>query len=274
MPFTDAPGFRMYYEVHGDGFPLLLINGLGGDHTEWLFQLPEFSRHFQGIPFDNRGAGDSEAPPGPYSTAQMADDAAALLSFLGISRTHVLGFSMGGMIAQEVALRHPERVDHLVLACTSPGGEGSVRPAFEAVASIACSPEDDPEEEFRQLIPFLYSDRYRQDHPEKIAEAVWRRLARPVSIPGHASQMAAAMGHAAWERLSGIRSPTLVITGTDDRLVPPVNSLRIAERIPGANLVLLDGAPHRLFDENAETFNREVIVFLLDGRDAVSNEPP
>lgn len=105
MPFTDAPGFRMYYEVHGDGFPLLLINGLGGDHTEWLFQLPEFSRHFKVITFDNRGAGDSGAPTVPYSTAQMADDAAALLSFLGISRTHVLGFSMGGMIAQEMALR-------------------------------------------------------------------------------------------------------------------------------------------------------------------------
>ena len=197
MPCTDAPGFRMYYEVHGDGFPFLLINGLGGDHTEWLLQLPEFSRHFQVIVFDNRGAGDSEAPPGPYSTAQMADDAVALLSFLGISRTHVLGFSMGGMIAQEVALRHPERVDRLVLACTSPGGEGSDRPAFETVASIATSPESDPEEEFRRLIPFLYSDRYRREHPEEIEEAIRRRVARPVSIPGHASQLVAAMGHLA-----------------------------------------------------------------------------
>ena len=266
MPCTDAPGFRMYYEVHGDGFPFLLINGLGGDHTEWLLQLPEFFRHFQVIVFDNRGAGDSEAPPGPYSTAQMADDAVALLSFLGISRTHVLGFSMGGMIAQEVALRHPERVDRLVLACTSPGGEGSDRPAFETVASFATSPESDPEEEFRRLIPFLYSDRYRREHPEEIEEAIRRRLARPVSIPGHASQLVAAMGHLAWERLSGIRTPTLVITGTDDRLVPPVNSRRIAERIPGAKLVFLDGAPHRLFAENAETFHREVLVFLREER--------
>jgi pimeloyl-ACP methyl ester carboxylesterase len=266
MPFTNAPGFRMYYEVHGDGFPLLLINGLGGDHTEWLFQLPEFSRHFKVIPFDNRGAGDSEAPQGPYSTRQMADDAAALLSFLGISRTHVLGFSMGGMIAQEVAIRHPEIVDRLVLACTSPGGKESERPAFEAIGSFAFSPENDPEEQFRRLIPFLYTDRYCRDYPEEIDKAVRRRLSRPVSLPGHASQMAAAMGHTAGERLSGISAPTLVLTGTADRLVPPVNSQRIAERIPGAKLVFLDGAPHRLFAEDAEAFHREVLAFLLDER--------
>jgi pimeloyl-ACP methyl ester carboxylesterase len=264
MPFTDTPGFRMYYEVHGDGFPLLLINGLGGDHTEWFFQLPEFSQYFKVITFDNRGAGDSEAPPGPYSTAQMADDAAALLSFLGISRTHVLGFSMGGMIAQEMALRHPELVDRLVLACTSPGGKESERPAFEAIGSFGCSPGDDPEEQFRRLIPFLYTDRYCRDYPEEIDKAVRRRLSRPVSLPGHAAQIAAAMGHTAGERLSAIVASTLVLTGTADRLVPPGNSQRIAERIPGAILVLLDGAPHRLFDEDAEAFHREVLAFLLD----------
>ncbi|MGB6411021.1 MAG: alpha/beta fold hydrolase [Candidatus Deferrimicrobiaceae bacterium] len=264
MPFTDAPGFRMYYEVHGDGFPLLLINGLGGDHTEWLIQLPEFSRLFKVVTFDNRGAGDSEAPPGPYSTAQMADDATALLSFLGISRTHVLGFSMGGMIAQEVALRHPEIVARLILACTSPGGKGSERPAFEAIGSFACSSEADPEEQFRRLIPFLYTDRFCRDYPEEIDKAVRRRLSRPVSLPGQASQMAAAMGHGAWERLPAIAAPTLVLTGTADRLVPQVNSQRIAERIPGAKLVFLDGAPHRLFAEDAEAFHREVLAFLLD----------
>ncbi len=265
MPFTQAPGFRIYFEVHGAGSPLLLINGLGGDLTEWVDQLPEFSLHFRVIAFDNRGAGDSDSPPGPYSTKQMADDAAALLSFLGISCTHVLGFSMGGMIAQEFALCHPDRVDRLVLACTSPGGTGSVRPAFEAVASLASIPGDDPEEEFRRWIPFLYSDRYRRENPEKIGEAVRRRLARPVSIPGHASQVAAAMGHDALERLPELRTPTLVVTGTDDRLVPPENSQRIAERIPGAKLVLLDGAPHRLFAGNVDRFNREVLSFLLDG---------
>jgi len=265
MPYTEAPGFRMKYEDRGDGFPLLLINGLGGDHTEWLLQLPEFSRHFRVIVFDNRGSGDSGSPPGPYSTAQMADDAAALLSVLGISRTHVLGFSMGGMIAQEVALLHPDRVERLVLACTSPGGEGSDRPAFETVAPIAGFPGGDPEGEFRRLIPYLYSDRYIREHPGEIDAAVRRRLARPVSIPGHASQVAAAMGHTAWDRLAGIRAPTLVIAGTGDRLVPPVNSRRIAERIPGAKLVFLDGAPHRLFAENADTFNREVLAFLRAG---------
>src|SRR3990172_4684489 len=108
MPHTRAPGFRMQYEMQGEGDPLLLINGLGSDRSEWLFQLPAFGRLFRVVAFDNRGTGGSEAPPGPYSTSQMADDAAALLTHLEIGRAHVLGVSLGGMIAQEVALRHPE----------------------------------------------------------------------------------------------------------------------------------------------------------------------
>ena len=122
MPYTAAPGFRMYYEEHGSGFPLLLINGLGSDHLEWLHQVPAFAARFRGIVFDNRGTGETDVPPGPYTTAEMADDAASLLRTLGIGRAHVLGVSLGGMIAQEVALRHPDLVDGLVLGCTGPGG--------------------------------------------------------------------------------------------------------------------------------------------------------
>ncbi|MDD5762816.1 MAG: alpha/beta hydrolase, partial [bacterium] len=118
MPHTEAPGFRMYYEEHGSGFPLLMINGLGSDHLEWLHQVPAFEARFRVIVFDNRGTGKSGVPPGPYTTAQMADDAAALLRFLGIVQSHVLGVSLGGMIAQEVALRHPDLVDGLVRGCT------------------------------------------------------------------------------------------------------------------------------------------------------------
>jgi 3-oxoadipate enol-lactonase len=262
MPHTEAPGFRMYYETHGAGIPLLLINGLGSDSTEWLFQLPEFAEHFLVIVFDNRGAGGSDTPPGPYTTPQMADDAAALLSHLGAGRAHVLGVSLGGMIAQEVALRHPDRVGKLVLACTSPGGEGSVRPAPEVLKSFVLSPGADMQEEIRRVVPFLYSEGYRRDHSEEIEEFVRRRLARPVSAQSNAWQLAAAVGHAAWDRLSTIGAPTLVIAGDGDKVVPTVNSRRIAQRIPGAKLVILPGAPHRLFAENAEAFNREVVTFL------------
>ncbi|MGB7970736.1 MAG: alpha/beta fold hydrolase [Candidatus Deferrimicrobiaceae bacterium] len=265
MPYTEAPGFRMYYETHGGGDPLLLINGLGSDSTEWLFQIPAFVGRFLVVAFDNRGAGRSDTPPGPYSTAQMADDAAALLAHLGADRMHVLGVSLGGMVAQEVALRHSHRVRKLVLGCTSPGGEGSVRPAPEVLKMFVRAPGGDPEEEIRRVLPFLYSERYLRDYPEEIEEFVRRRLADRVCVEGHAAQLAAAVSHSAWDRLAAIGAPTLVIAGDGDRVVPTENSRRIAERIPGAKLVILPGAPHRLFAENAEDFNRAVISFLFSG---------
>jgi len=263
MPYTEAPGFSMEYETQGSGAPLLLINGLGSDRSEWLFQLPAFAERLRVVAFDNRGAGGSESPPGPYSTAQMADDAAALLDHLQVDRAHVLGVSMGGMVAQEVALRHTHRVRRLVLACTAPGGDGSLRPDPEVLQAFVRTPGADPEEEIRRVLPYLYSEPYRRDHPEEIESFVRRRLAKPVSVEGHAAQLAAAVGHSAWDRLPTIGAPTLVITGGGDRVVPPENSRRIAGRIPGAKLVILPGAPHRLFAENAEAFNREVMTFLL-----------
>lgn len=264
MPFTVSPGFRMYYETHGAGVPLLLINGLGSDSSEWLFQLPAFAERFRVVAFDNRGSGRSDTPPGPYSTAQMADDAASLLSHLGMDRAHVLGVSLGGMVAQEVALRHPRSVLRLVLACTTPGGNGSVRPAPEVLQAFVRSPSADPETEIRRVIPHLYTDAYRRDHHEEIEEFVRRRLAYPVSAEGNAAQLAAAVGHSAWDRLGSITAPALVITGESDGVVPPENSRRIARRIPGSKLVLLPGAPHRFFAENAEAFNREVLAFLRE----------
>lgn len=262
MPFADVHGFRIAYDVHGDGFPLLLINGLGSDRGEWMAQIPAFARRFRVIAFDNRGSGESGAPPGPYTTSAMADDAAVLLSLLEVTRAHVLGVSLGGMIAQEVALRHPGRVDRLVLACTTPGGEISVRPSPEALAAFARAPGGDRESELRRTVPFLYSSRFQREHPEEIEAFIARRLAAPSSEEGYAAQLSAAVGHSAGDRLKEIRSPTLVITGSADLLVPPVNSERIAARIPGAKLVRIPGAPHRLFAEDAEAFNREVLDYL------------
>ena len=265
MPITDAPGFRMRYEIYGAGAPFLLVNGLGSDHTEWLCQIPAFSARYRVIVFDNRGAGESETPPGPYTTAQMADDAAALLDRLHVGRAHLLGVSLGGMIAQQIALRHPARVDRLVLACTAPGGALSVRPPPEALAAFARDPSEDLEAQIRRTLPYLYTERFRREMPEEVEAFVRRRLAAPAEPAGVAAQLAAAVGHDAGERLADIAAPTLVITGTADLLVPPENSRRIAERIPGSRLVLLPGAPHRLFAENAPAFNREVLGFLQTG---------
>jgi len=262
MPYTQAPGFRMYYETHGAGFPLLLVNGLGSDHREWLYQVPAFAARFQVVVFDNRGTGESAVPPGPYTTAEMADDAAALLAWLGIGRAHVLGVSLGGMIAQEVALRHAERVDGLVLGCTGPGGSLAIRPSADAMAAFVTAGGGDAESELRRMMPYLYTDTYMTERPEEIDEFIRRRKENPTSPAGYAAQLAAAMSHDASDRLERIRARTLVLTGDADRLVHWENSLRIAGRIPGARLVVLPGAPHRLFAENAEAFNREVLDFL------------
>jgi pimeloyl-ACP methyl ester carboxylesterase len=252
----------MYYEEHGSGFPLLMINGLGSDHLEWLHQVPAFEARFRVIVFDNRGTGKSGVPPGPYTTAQMADDAAALLRFLGIARSHVLGVSLGGMIAQEVTLRHPELVDRLVLGCTGPGGELSVRPSQEAMAAFALAKGEDPEAEVRRMLPFLYTDACIRERPGEIEGFVRRRLDNPTPPKGYLAQLSAAMTHDASSRLEKIRARTLVITGDADRLVNRENALRLAGRIQGAKLVVLPGAPHRLFAETADAFNREVLQFL------------
>jgi pimeloyl-ACP methyl ester carboxylesterase len=262
MPYTDAPGFRMYYEEHGGGFPLLLINGLGSDHLEWLHQLPAFEARFRVVVFDNRGTGMTDVPPGPYSTAQMADDAASLLRALGIPQAHVLGVSLGGMIAQELALRHPDLVDGLVLGCTGPGGELSVRPSPEAMAVFSLARGEDPEAELRRMLPFLYTDECIRERPEEIEGFVRRRLDYPAPPGGYLSQLSAAVTHDASSRLEKIRARALVITGDADRLVNWENSLRLAGRIPGATMIVLPGAPHRLFAETADAFNREVLRFL------------
>ena len=265
MPYTDAPGFRMYYEEHGGGYPLLLVNGLGSDHLEWLHQIPAFTARFRGIVFDNRGTGKTDVPPGPYTTAEMADDAASLLRALGIPRAHVLGVSLGGMIAQEVALRHPDLVDGLVLGCTGPGGELSVRPSPEAMAAFAQAKGEDREAELRRMLPFLYTDACIRERPEEIEGFIRRRLDHPTPPEGYLAQLSAAVTHDASSRLEKIRARTLVIAGDADRLVNWENSVRLAGRIPGAKLVVLPGAPHRIFAETAEAFNMEVLSFLQTG---------
>ena len=262
MPFIDATGFRMYYEEHGDGFPLLLINGLGSDHLEWLHQFPAFEARFRVVIFDNRGTGKTDVPPGPYTTAEMADDAASLLRALGISRAHVLGVSLGGMIAQEVALRYPDLVDGLVLGCTGPGGELSVRPSPEAMAAFALAKGQDREAELRRMLPFLYTDACIRERPGEIEGFIRRRLDHPTPPEGYLAQLSAAVTHDASSRLEKVRARTLVIAGDADRLVNWENSVRLAGRIPGAKLVVLPGAPHRLFAETADAFNLEVLRFL------------
>jgi 3-oxoadipate enol-lactonase len=274
MSTAKVGDIELYYEEHGSGDPLLLIMGLGADSTAWLFQVPEFSKRYRTITFDNRGVGRSAKPPGPYSIHQMADDAAALLDVLGIARTHVVGVSMGGMIAQELALRHPRRVRGLVLACTYPEPDADVErqrqfSVQQFGGKITAGGEMqldlnalDPMRFFQHILPTVFNPEFIERELPKLMPLLTSALQYGFSFEALLGQVAAVMSHRATDRLHQIKSPTLVITGDADRLVPPANSDLLAKHIPGAKLVKIGGGSHGFNFETPDVFNREVLNFL------------
>ena len=274
MSIATVGSIELYYEEHGSGDPLVLIMGLAADSMAWLFQIPDFSKGYRTIVFDNRGVGRSSKPPGPYSIHQMADDTAGLLDVLGIARTHVVGVSMGGMIAQELALRHPQRVRGLVLACTYPEPDADVErqrqfSTTELGGTITAGGEVqidvsalDPMRFFQQLLPLAFSEQFIANELPKLIELFSGALQYGFSLEAILGQVAAVMSHKATDRLHHITSPTLVITGDADRLVSPANSDILAKHIPGARLVKVSGGSHGFNFETPEVFNREVLSFL------------
>jgi pimeloyl-ACP methyl ester carboxylesterase len=236
--------------------------GLGANTTAWYRQLPEFSRHFRVIAFDNRGAGRSDKPMQPYSIAQMADDAAALLDALGVGRSHVFGMSLGGMIAQEYALRYPERVQTLVLGGTTPGGPRAVRAGAEVVTFFATVGSLTPQTAIEHGLTLLYSDAFIvANRAGLVARAL--ELA-PLMAPAHAlqRQLMAAMMFNAYDRLGRIEVPSLVLSGTADKIVPHANSALLHEGISGSRLVAFQDAGHGFLVECADAANEAVLDFL------------
>lgn len=262
MPRALANGVRLYYETHGTGAPLLLIAGLGVGSWIWYKQIPAFSPHFQTIVFDNRGIGASESGEAPFTMRTLAEDAAALLGALGIKRAHILGASMGGFIAQELALMYPALVERLVLVCTSFGGPNHV-PASPEIVHAFLSPEGlNTEERVRAGLSIAFTPRFLAEHPDEVEDLVRRRLAHPVSESTFLAQIHAVMAFDVEDRISALQAPTLVITGDADILIPPENSRNLAARIPNARLHVIEGAGHAVFIEQADAFNRAVLEFL------------
>ena len=274
MSTAHVDSIDLYYEVHGSGDPLLLIMGLGADSVAWTFQVPEFSQHYRTVVFDNRGVGRTSKPAGPYTTAQMADDAAGLLDALDIRHTHVVGVSMGGMIAQELVLRHPQRVRSLVLACTYARPQediaqtqslsvaqlgGSISPSGEIQIDLD---KIDPMAFFQMMLPAAFNPEFIQQELPKLMEVFSGALQYGFSMEALLAQVGAVMSHNALDRLDQIRVPTLVLTGDNDRLVPPQYSDVLAAKIPGARLVKIPGGSHGFNFETPERFNREILSFL------------
>lgn len=263
MPYARVNEIDLYYEVHGEGPNLALIEGTGYDLWMWYRQLPEFSRRFRTLVYDNRGMGRSDKPPGPYTHAMNAADLAGLLDHLGWDRTHVLGISMGGFIAQEFALAYPHRLDRLILIATAFGGPNMVPVPMEAIRAMTPNPALAPDERIRQAMPIAFA---RPDWPERNADEfewiVQQRLQYPPTPESALAQLLAAVPFNVESRLGEIAAPTLVVAGSEDHVVPPRNAELLAERIPNACLDIIPGVGHLSFIEDPNRLNADVIGFL------------
>jgi pimeloyl-ACP methyl ester carboxylesterase len=261
MPFAVCNGVRLSYEVHGAGEPLLLVMGQGSDHHGWDPVLEDFARRFRVIVYDHRGTGLSEKPCEPaYTTQMLAADAIGLLDHLGIERAHVYGISMGGRICQWLAIDYPERVGAVVLGCTTPGDAHGVKRPAEVDAKMRNRPAD-PEEAATFLAEEMVSPGWLAAHSEYLA-FLRERARNPIPEYARCLHYAASQGHDAWERLTEIRAPVLVIHGTQDRINPTANAELLARRIPGAELRLIEGGRHGYFIEFREEAGRAVMEFV------------
>ena len=262
MPSVRVRDIQIFYQDVGEGDPVLLIMGFGGDHLAWAMQMADFAARHRVIAFDNRGVGQSDAPDAPYTTRMMADDALGLMDALGVDSAHVLGVSMGGMIAQELVLSRPDRVRSLHLACTF----GRPDPYMLALNSawremrIGLGREST----LRTLGLWLFSPTTYAERPELIEALLQTSLANPYpqSLIGFLRQGEAVAAHDALERLGAIRCPTLVSVAEDDILVPPRFAREIVARIPGAELRTIPAAGHGYFLERPDLFNELSLEFI------------
>jgi pimeloyl-ACP methyl ester carboxylesterase len=268
MPRAHTNGIDLFYKVQGHGEPLFMIMGLGGGRGAWFFQTRSFRRYFTLITFDSRGIGKSDKAEKPYTIRTMADDTVGLMDYLEIDKAHILGMSMGGIVAQEIAINYPDRVGKLILAATTPGEDENGDSHPEIVTRLGLAKEGSTDIDYSRLDSNTLLNSLNQ-------LAFNRKLYRWFIVPfakvymkriggseGPMRQFKAAVEHSTVDRLHMIQAPTLVITGADDRLVPPHHSEVLASMISGARLVKIKGGSHTLIVEQRGAFNRVVLDFL------------
>jgi pimeloyl-ACP methyl ester carboxylesterase len=236
--------------------------GLGFDLTAFTFQTPEFSKKYQVIAFDNRGIGRTDAPDMPYSTKMMADDTVGLMNALSIEKAHILGISMGGMIAQELALKYPQRVKSLILAAIAARVNFLTKHVSNTWSKML-QEGINQETIIRIQLPWLYTDKFFED-PKQVQTTINTMLANPYPQPAYAyaRQAAACAEHDTRDRIGHITAPTLVLVGKEDILCPVKLSEELTAGIPNAELVVLEGGGHACTREIPDKFNRAVLEFL------------
>ena len=267
MPFIEIDDTELYYEYHGDGQPIVGLHGLEGDrtHLDWLSN--SLSKTGYGIlAFDQRGSGfsDKSTDPATYTTERLADDTDALMSALGIRSAAIMGLSMGGMVAQQVAIRHPERVDRLILGCTSAGGRWSICsnvPSPERIPQLLRQPVRD---RALQSIDQEFSKSYRRSNINLKADIIREFSRRVVCERALVGRLKAFYYHDTFELIGNIRCPTLVISGDEDNVIPWENSQILARKIPNSKFILLNSCGHRFWDERPNECADIIKSFLAE----------
>jgi 3-oxoadipate enol-lactonase len=263
MPFAQVNGINLHYEIEGQGQPLLLVMGLGAPAAAWdpTF-VREMTKTQKVITYDNRGTGLSDKPDVPYSIAMFASDAVGLLNALRLPRAHIFGVSMGGMIAQELAIHYPQRVASLILGCTTPGGKNAVQAPPESLKSLEGRAGQTPEEAAREGWKLSFSEEFISEHRTELEAHLPRVLAHVTPRFAYERHFQATMTLRVFKQLKDINAPTLVTTGRDDVLIPSANSEILAREIPGAELAIFDNAGHGFVTSAREPFLNVLKEFL------------
>jgi pimeloyl-ACP methyl ester carboxylesterase len=263
VPKTSINGLNLYYESHGEGEPIVLIPGFAAGRWIWFKQTANLSRDFRVISYDPRGVSASDRPEGSQTIGLLADDVAHLLQAIGIENAHIIGASFGGFVAQEFALKYPTMTRKLVLCCTSFGGPNHVVPAPETLMALASTKGLNSEERMRANLLLAFTPEYVRTQVTEVDHIVHLRATNEVPEHIYLSQLQAAMGFNSETRLGGITSPTLIMSGDADVIVPVQNSRNLASKIPGAKLRIIEDGSHTFFIEQAKEFNVIVNEFLL-----------
>ena len=264
MPKVKVGDIEVYYEVHGDGFPLVMIMGLSANIDWWDPRLiHETSKRYKTVVFDNRGAGRTDKPKVTFTIKMFADDTTGLMDVLNIGRAHVLGISMGGMIAQELAFNHPDKVEKLVLCSTTCGGSNAIPPTPQALG-ILMRPWNGmtDKEVIGSMNSILFTDDFVKSNTAYMGAVTQQLLKAPMPEDAYRRQVAAISNFDMYDRLGAIRAPTLVMHGRKDILVPPENAKILADKIPAAKLIYFENSAHALFSQESDKVNKALLDFL------------
>jgi 3-oxoadipate enol-lactonase len=266
MPFASVNGVNLYYKVQGQGEALVLIPGLGAGHEAWFRQLPAFMKHYRAITYDPRSIGRSDRPEQPYGFRALADDVVGLMDHLSVGKAHILGQSLGGIVAQEVAVDYPDRVMKLVLVSSGivGGDDNFISPALMETMGIRAFGQqiDFSKLNTGKTMSVLIGLSFDKWAYRTAMQFLSRFFVKREMFDGLSDQIRAMSGHSTIDRLHLIEAQTLVITGAEDRIVSPRASEVLAAKIPNARLVMVEGGSHGFNVEMSSRLNREVLDFL------------